>query len=125
MQWPGVVVFYQENQVQTHENRDSSVFLELLRQRAAESVAKGDGTIAAGAPGEEPLAAYKASNGVHVRLMPDDPQGILRISIGGGDKLPVTMNYCTVRGDIWQCIELLEKAVAALRETKEYENQSD
>lgn len=100
----------------SHGNQEHSQFISLLRQRAAEAVASGDGTIAGGEKNEVPHAAYKATNGVHVRLMPDDPQQILRISIGGGDHLPVTMNYCTVRGDIGKCIALLEKTLAALSE---------
>ena len=51
--------------------------------------------------------------------MPDDEHGVLRMSIGGGDNLPVTLNYCVVRGGIGQCIELLEKALKALRECPE------
>lgn len=102
--------------MQTHRNQEHSQFMDLLRQRAAEAVADGNGTIAGGQDNEFPHVAYKAKNGVHVRVMPDDPQGILRLSIGGGDHLPVTMNYCTVRGDVGQCIQLLEKALVALRE---------
>jgi hypothetical protein len=41
------------------------------------------------------------------------------LSIGGGEHLPVTMNYVVVRGKIGQCIELLEKALVALRECPE------
>jgi hypothetical protein len=42
-----------------------------------------------------------------------------RLSIGGGEHLPVTLNYVVVRGKIGQCIDLLEKALVALRECPE------
>ena len=45
----------------------------------------------------------------------DDEQGILRISIGGCDTA-VGLNYCVIRGDLGQCIDLLEKALVALRD---------
>jgi len=51
--------------------------------------------------------------------MPDDEHGILRISVGGGDSTPVQLNYCTVRGGVGRCINLLEQAIAALRECPE------
>lgn len=73
----------------------------------------------AGASVEQELGSWKASNGIHCRHMPDDEQGILRLSIGGGDHLPSKMNYVVVRGKIGQCIELLEKALVALRECPE------
>jgi hypothetical protein len=101
--------------MQTHEDR-SHEFMNRLRDRAEQAKGRGDGSIAAGQPNEFPHCAYEATNKVHVRIMPDDPQGILRISIGGGEHLPVTMNYCTIRGDVGQCIALLEKALVALKE---------
>lgn len=54
-------------------------------------------------------------DGMRFQLLPDDRQKILRISIGGGDCLPVVGNYCNIRGDIGQCIHLLEKALAGLK----------
>lgn len=104
----------------THENSShSSGFIERLQQRADLAERAAASTIAAGASVEEELGAWKASNGIHCRHMPDDEQGILRLSIGGGDHLPAKMNYLVIRGKVGQCIELLEKALVALRECPE------
>lgn len=77
--------------------------------------AKGS-TITAGNGEEEPLAEYQAANEVHVRRLPEDKHGIIRISIGGGENLPVKCNYCVFRGNPKQTIQLLRKALAALEE---------
>lgn len=110
---------WNKNPMQTHDNSNHSDFMNKLRERAAEAEKKGTGSIAAGADEEAPLAVWKASNGIHCRHMPDDPQGLLRISVGGGDHLPVTLNYASIRGNVGQCIALLEKALVALRECPE------
>ena len=55
------------------------------------------------------------AEGIRVQRLPDDMSGVLRISIGGGDHLPVRGNYCNFRGDQSQCIALLEKCLAALK----------
>lgn len=62
----------------------------------------------------EPVLAKWESNGVQVVQRPPDPQQILRISIGGGDHLPVSLNYLTFRGDRGMCVDLLRKALKAL-----------
>ena len=100
------------------QHRDS-YFMDRLTNRAAESMLKGQSQITAGKQGEEPIATWKATNGIHAKWMPEDEQGILRISVGGGDNLPVPMNYLTIRGGVGECIALLEKAIAALRECPE------
>lgn len=100
--------------MQTHEDSDARRFVDRLEKRAEEAKQRGDGQITAGMQGEPILAKWDA-NGVQVVVRPDDPQGILRISIGGGHDLPVNLNYCTIRGDVGKCISLLEKAIAALR----------
>ena len=106
--------------MQTHyDNNHQSAFIDALRDRAAKAEKAAASVIAAGEKDEQELGSWKASNGVHCRHLPDDPQGILRMSIGGGEHLPVTMNYVVVRGKIGQCIELLEKALVALRECPE------
>ena len=53
-------------------------------------------------------------DGIHVRKLPDDELDILRISIGGGDNIPVNVNYLVFRGDRVECIKLLRKALSAL-----------
>lgn len=98
---------------QTHLDSDSGSFLERLKERAKQL--EGRSVIAAGKPSEEPLAVW-SSCGIEVRHMPDDEQGILRISIGGGHT-PIPLNYCTIRGSVGDCIGLLEKALKALRDS--------
>ena len=108
--------------MQTHDNSNHGLrdeFLNALRGKADRMGAKGTSSITAGELNEESICELKGSNGVHCRKMPDDEHKILRISIGGGEHLPVTLNYCVVRGGVGQCIELLEKAIAALRECPE------
>jgi hypothetical protein len=104
--------------MQTHEDSQHK-FIAELRERAVKANTAAASVIAAGEKDEQELGSWKASNSVHCRHLPDDPQGILRLSIGGGEHLPVTMNYVVVRGKIGKCIELLEKALVALRECPE------
>lgn len=91
-------------------------FIQRLTKQAEQNMAKGTGTIAGGAPHEKLLEEWRGSNGVVCRRLPDDPNGVLRISIGGGDDIPVLGDYAVVRGDVRNCIELLERALAALKE---------
>lgn len=105
--------------MQTHDDNDfrekmiESFDMQRLKDRAAKMEREGLSQIASGKRGEQALAKYDAQ-GVHVRKMPDDEQGILRISIGGG--IPsVNVNYCTYRGDRQRCIEMIEKALGALK----------
>lgn len=108
--------------MQTHENSNHGLrdtFLQALREKADKMGARGTSSITAGELNEEPVCEWKGSNGIHCRKMPDDEHGVLRISIGGGEHLPVTLNYCVARGGIGQCIELLEKSLVALRECPE------
>lgn len=106
--------------MQTHEN-DAHVaaFWKELTKRAEAGKKSGNASITAGAEGEPELASWKASNGILVTHRPDDPQGILRISIGGGRDTPVALDYCTIRGGVGKCIELLESAIIALKESPE------
>ncbi len=108
--------------MQTHDNGNHNLrsqWLESLRSKAQEMGARGTSSITAGELNEEPICEWQASNKMHCRKMPDDEHGVLRISIGGGDHLPVTLNYCVVRGGVGQCIAILEKALVALRECPE------
>lgn len=91
-----------------------NAFMDRLTERADNMVRDKASEITAGKEGEEPLAVWNAHN-VQCTHMPDDEQGILRISVGGG-RTPVPMNYCVIRGSVGQCIELLERAIVALRE---------
>lgn len=102
-----------------HTHEDSShenSFIKQLRERAKKAQDASASIIAAGSRNERPGATWRASNGMHCQIMPDDPQGILRVSVGGGPGLPVEVDYTTIRGDVGKCIALLEKAIAALKE---------
>lgn len=85
--------------MQTHSDK-SHQFIDELQRRAAKAEKAAASVITAGEKGEEELGSWKASNGFHCRHMPDDPQGILRLSIGGGEHLPVTMNYDEIAGGV-------------------------
>ena len=104
--------------MQTHsdEDFDSSDFMRQLAGRAAKMMKDKASEITAGKDGETPLAVWK-SHTVHCKHLPPDEQNILRISVGGGDDLTqsLEMNYCVIRGDRGKCIELLRKALKALR----------
>lgn len=89
-------------------------FLKQLSERADYLQQTGRAKITGGVDGEPILEEWTAENGIYVRRMPADPQGILRISVGGGDHLPVTVNYLTFRGERGQCIDLLRRALKAL-----------
>jgi len=103
--------------MQTHYDRNHErsmrEFWERLKERADEAVDKRLSEITTGKPGEQPLASWR-SHGVECVNLPDDEQGILRISIGGGHP-HVELNYCNFRGDVGKCIDLLERAITALR----------
>lgn len=101
--------------MQSHRDVDfqQSEFLKTLEQRAEQIKSEGKSKITAGVDGEPVVSEWK-HDGIFVRQMPDDPQGILRISVGGGDHLPVTVNYMTFRGSRGQCVDLLRRALKAL-----------
>lgn len=83
-------------------------------QRRAEVIKKMEKSKITGGADGEPILMEWTANGVGVRQLPDDEQGILRISIGGGEHLPVKMNYCVFRGNRSLCIGVLRKALKAL-----------
>ena len=106
---------------QSHENmsHDQNQFMDELKRRAEKGRQSGNASITAGSEGEPVLASWRGKNGVEVVHRPKDPQGILRISVGGGRDTPVKLDYCTIRGGVGACIELLEKAIEALKESPE------
>jgi len=53
-------------------------------------------------------------DGIHIRQLPPDKQGVLRLSIGGRPDMEGTQ-YLTYRGDTRQCVELLEQALSAIK----------
>lgn len=96
----------------------SEKFMAELQGRATEIKQQERSKITGGSDGEPILNRWQ-SNGVEVVQRPDDPQGILRISVGGGDDLPVSLNYLVFRGDRGQCVDLLRKALKALESDPE------
>jgi len=105
--------------MQTHEDNShrSGEFLRLLKERAKKIADARASVITAGGDDEQEISRWD-SHGVQCRHLPDDEQGILRISIGGG-KTPLPLNYCVIRGSISECIQLVEEALKALRECQE------
>ena len=104
-----------EAEVQTHEDtQHQQSFMARLQERAKAAAEAKASLITVGSDKEKPLAGWE-HGGIQVRHLPDDEQGILRISIGGGDHTPVVLNYCTIRGSVGECIKLLERAIEALR----------
>jgi len=94
-------------------SHSDSDFMDTLKKRSEEM--KGKNEITAGEPDEKTLASWR-SNGIEVRHMPDDKQKITRISLGGGPHTPIPVDYCVIRGTVGECIDLLEKAIKALKE---------
>jgi len=97
-----------------YDSQHTRQFIDRLKERAEDARSAKASMITGGADGEEPLATWEF-DGVHCKHLPDDQQGILRISIGGG-RMPVPLNYCVIRGDLGKCIDLLERAAKALRD---------
>ena len=100
--------------MQTHDDRD---FWERLEERARKTVLEAASKITTGTPDEPVLAAWEAY-GIYVERRPDDEQGILRVSVGGGVSLELKKNidYCVFRGDPTRCAHMLEQAALALRQ---------
>lgn len=106
--------------MQTHyDENHRSEFMELLRERANLAAKAKAATITAGNGVEQEICSWTGKNGVQCRQLPPDEQDILRISIGGGEGLPISLDYAVIRGDVGKCITLLQKALAALRECPE------
>lgn len=105
--------------MQTHMNSDFQdarrEWMEKLAARADKAVEAKASTITGGSDGETVLNQWKR-RGVEVRELPADEQGILRISVGGGEDTPVQLNYCVFRGNHAKCVDLLRKALIALQE---------
>ena len=53
-------------------------------------------------------------DGIRVQMLPDDPQELLRISIGGHPTIKPS-EYCNFRGDQSRCIRLLERCLKAMK----------
>ena len=103
--------------MQSHMDDDTPVEtrnqFDRLKERAETGRKHRLADITAGKPGEKALAEWE-HEGLLVRHMPDDEQGILRISIGGGVSW-AQLEYCVYRGDTTRCAYMLEQAAKALR----------
>jgi len=100
--------------MQTHDDRDfRREWLDSLEEKANRMHANGESKITGGDEGEKPLSEWQHKT-VHVRHMPPDEHGILRISVGGGTDTPIQLNYCVFRGNRGHCIDLLRKALKAM-----------
>lgn len=89
--------------------------IETLQERVRKAVAECRSTIAAGAPGEQPLGEVVVGQ-FFLRRMPDDPHRILRISIGEGPLAPLQgpSAYLSYRGELREILDLLMRAFHAL-----------
>jgi hypothetical protein len=97
--------------MQSHKDRPDHADDALLKQlmdRAKELTEAKENVITAG-DDEQPLRGWK-HRGMSIQQMPDDPQGVLRISVGGN----VGFGYCTFRGPREACRTLLQQALAGL-----------
>ena len=107
--------------MQTHMDQDVPADtlnqFDRLKERAKTGRKHRLADITAGKPGEKALAEWE-HDGLQVRQMPDDEQGILRISVGGGVSW-ANIEYCVFRGDRTQCAYRLEQAAKALRNKPE------
>lgn len=106
--------------MQSHLDDDfrRDMFMGRLEERAKEIHEQGRSQITGGREGEEAIAEWQR-RGIHVKQLPEDEQGILRISIGGGTETPVELNYCVFRGKHSKCVDLLRKALVAMQEGPE------
>jgi len=98
--------------MQTHNDSDS-LFMDRLKERATKMANDKLSEITAGKDDEKVRDEWEHDD-MHVTHRPDDEQGILRISIGGGIR-EAQFDYCVFRGDRIECMAMLEKALAALR----------
>jgi len=90
-----------------HENDD---LLRDLVDRAELMTKEKSNVITAGDDDENPIRGWK-HKGMSIQQLPDDPQGVLRISVGGN----VGFGYCTFRGSRTACRTLLQQALAGLQ----------
>ena len=51
---------------------------------------------------------------IRVQMLPNDPQDVLRISIGGHPDINPS-EYCNFRGDQAACIRLMERCLEAMK----------
>ena len=84
-----------------------------LTERMKEATAAGKNLITAGRDGETLLFRQTAS-GMHVQRLPDDPDGVVRISIGVPE-WDAMQAYLAFRGDPARVFDLLQRSVKVMR----------
>lgn len=92
---------------------DIAEHMESVRKRAERMTFERANEITAGREGEE-ILSEKVSADFTIRQMPDDPDGVLRISIGEMPGMPNTA-YLVFRGHPRAIEQLLERALARLQ----------
>lgn len=85
-------------------------FEDRLKRRADNASWQGSNSVAAGLPGEQVIDQWQHGN-IICKKMPDDPQKVLRISVGGLAGLGA---YCVMRGDIDECVKMLRDTIEAI-----------
>ncbi len=86
--------------------------LERLRKRAEKLTVEGGNAITTGAIGERVLWEGWMRN-THVTHLEDDPDGVLRLSIG--EHLSITgSRYCVYRGPKSEIVRLLKRTLKSL-----------
>ena len=97
--------------MQSHDDFDARSYEKALKEKAEEMTRKKENLITAGKPGEEEVFSAQVGT-IFVCRRPTDPLA-LRISIGEGASKNTA--YCVFRGDEQDCLELLERALAAMK----------
>lgn len=97
--------------------------VENLERRAAEMSERGENLITAGRDGERVLGEWRR-RGVLIRRMEDDPDRVLRISIGAPEWAG-NQAYLVFRGEPFKVRDLLRRAEKALRFPMGEEGDSD
>ncbi len=101
----------------THRDDDMSLeakkFFGTLETRA-ESMKRDRLSEITGGKEDEPVLDEWDVGDLHVVHRPDDEQGILRVSVGGGSQI-LKLDYCVFRGNRTACAYMLEQAAKALR----------
>lgn len=89
---------------------------EAIEERARHMLENGESAITAGEPGERAIAETLKFC-TFVRRMPDDPNGVLRVSVGMASAIfsDPEARYVVIRGDPAACADLLDRAARALR----------
>lgn len=87
--------------------------VESLERRAIAMSERGENLITAGRDGEAVLGEWRR-RGILIRRMPDDPDKVLRISIGAPEWAG-NQAYLVFRGDPSKVRDLLRRAEKALR----------